>query len=58
MPRNNKKSSSNKNQVAINNKLKDKPTYKIIILGSGGVGKVSLVIKQTNTRSTLNIHMS
>jgi hypothetical protein len=43
MPRNHKKSSSNGNPSATNRKLKEKPTYKIIVLGSGGVGKVSLV---------------
>jgi GTPase SAR1 family protein len=36
-----KKSSSNEHQIAINKKSKDKPTYKIIVLGCGGVGKVS-----------------
>lgn len=41
MPRNSKVKSSNKYNIASMNKMKDKPTYKIIILGSGGVGKVS-----------------
>jgi len=41
MPRNYKPTSTNEHQIAINKKLKDKPTYKIIVLGCGGVGKVS-----------------
>jgi len=41
MPRNYKSKSSNEQQSAINKKSKDKPTYKIIVLGCGGVGKVS-----------------
>jgi GTPase SAR1 family protein len=41
MPRNYKSTSTNEHQIAINKKLKDKPTYKIIVLGCGGVGKVS-----------------
>jgi hypothetical protein len=42
MPRNRKTSSSNGHSNAIAKKSKDKPTYKIIVLGSGGVGKVRL----------------
>jgi GTPase SAR1 family protein len=42
MPR--RSSSSNEHQIAINKKSKEKPTYKIIVLGCGGVGKVSLKI--------------
>jgi len=38
MPRKHKTSSSN---GLATKKIKDKPTYKIIVLGSGGVGKVS-----------------
>jgi hypothetical protein len=41
MPRNHKTSASNGHSNAIAKKSKDKPTYKIIVLGSGGVGKVS-----------------
>ncbi len=44
MPRNYKRTSSNEHQIATNKKSKDKPTYKIIVLGCGGVGKVSLLI--------------
>jgi len=40
MPRNHRKSSSNGHSNALAKKSKDKPTYKIIVLGSGGVGKV------------------
>lgn len=41
MPRKNRKtSSSNGHQNISTKKTKDKPTYKIIVLGSGGVGKV------------------
>jgi hypothetical protein len=42
MPRNRKTSSSTGHSNAIAKKSKDKPTYKIIVLGSGGVGKVRL----------------
>jgi GTPase SAR1 family protein len=41
MPRNYKKSSANGHQNTTSKRSKDKPTYKIIVLGSGGVGKVS-----------------
>jgi GTPase SAR1 family protein len=41
MPRKYQPKSSNEHQTAINKKSKDKPTYKIIVLGCGGVGKVS-----------------
>ena len=41
MPRNPKTSSSNGHAVISAKKSKEKPTYKIIVLGSGGVGKVS-----------------
>jgi len=44
MPRNYKRTSSNEHQIATNKKSKDKPSYKIIVLGCGGVGKVSLLI--------------
>jgi hypothetical protein len=40
MPRKHKTSSSNGHSNTIAKKSKDKPTYKIIVLGSGGVGKV------------------
>ncbi len=40
MPRNHKTSTSNGHSNATAKKTKDKPTYKIIVLGSGGVGKV------------------
>ncbi len=40
MPRNHKTSSSNGHSNTATRKSKDKPTYKIIVLGSGGVGKV------------------
>lgn len=40
MPRNHKKSSTNGHANGTTKKTKDKPTYKIIVLGSGGVGKV------------------
>jgi predicted GTPase len=43
MPRNYKSKSSNEQQASKAKKSKDKPTYKIIVLGSGGVGKVSLI---------------
>ncbi|CAF1122923.1 unnamed protein product [Rotaria sordida] len=45
MPRNYKPTSSNKRQPATVNKFKDKPTYKIIVLGSGGVGKSAITIQ-------------
>lgn len=45
MPRNYKSKSSNDNQGSKTKKSKDKPTYKIIVLGSGGVGKVSFIYK-------------
>jgi GTPase SAR1 family protein len=45
MPRYNKSKSSNEHQASKAKKSKDKPTYKIIVLGSGGVGKVSLIYK-------------
>jgi hypothetical protein len=41
MPRNHRSKSSNEHQTTASKRLKDKPTYKIIVLGSGGVGKVS-----------------
>jgi len=44
MPRKSKSTSSNEHQIGLNKKSKDKPTYKIIVLGCGGVGKVSLNI--------------
>ena len=40
MPRNHKTSTSNGHSKTTAKKLKDKPTYKIIVLGTGGVGKV------------------
>lgn len=40
MPKKSKSTSSNENS---NKKPKDKPTYKIIVLGCGGVGKVSFI---------------
>lgn len=40
MPRKHKASPSNGHSNALAKKAKDKPTYKIIVLGSGGVGKV------------------
>ena len=43
MPRNHKSKSSNQHQTTTTKKLRDKPTYKIIVLGSGGVGKVSFL---------------
>jgi GTPase SAR1 family protein len=43
MPRNHKTASSNNQHVTAAKKPKDKSTYKIIVLGSGGVGKVSVL---------------
>jgi GTPase SAR1 family protein len=43
MPRNRRSKSSNEHQTTTAKKLKEKPTYKIIVLGSGGVGKVSFL---------------
>ncbi|CAF0949497.1 unnamed protein product [Rotaria sordida] len=45
MPRNHKTSSSNGHTNATTKKVKDKPTYKIIVLGSGGVGKSAITIQ-------------
>ncbi|CAF1162844.1 unnamed protein product [Rotaria sp. Silwood1] len=46
MPRNCKSKLSNKqHQLTTVNKFKDKPTYKIIVLGSGGVGKSAITIQ-------------
>jgi GTPase SAR1 family protein len=42
MSQNYKSKSSSGHQIPTTKKSKDKPTYKIIVLGSGGVGKVSL----------------
>lgn len=53
MPRKNK--SSNEHHTSPTKKGKDKPTYKIIVLGSGGVGKVRNWTFP-NTSST-NLHM-
>ena len=44
MPRNHKKPTSNIHSNGCTRKSKDKPTYKIIILGSGGVGKVRIYV--------------
>lgn len=44
MPKTYKPTSTNEHhQNNANKKLKDKPTYKIIVLGCGGVGKVSKI---------------
>ncbi|CAF3999746.1 unnamed protein product [Rotaria magnacalcarata] len=45
MPRNHKRSSANGHVNATTKKSKDKPTYKIIVLGSGGVGKSAVTIQ-------------
>ncbi|CAF2754022.1 unnamed protein product [Rotaria sp. Silwood2] len=45
MPRNYKPTSPNKHEPVTVNKSKDKPTYKIIVLGSGGVGKSAITIQ-------------
>ncbi|CAM4920913.1 unnamed protein product [Rotaria socialis] len=45
MPRNHKRSSGNGHVNAATKKTKDKPTYKIIVLGSGGVGKSAITIQ-------------
>ena len=59
MPRNYKRTSSNKRQVATANKSKDKSTYKIIVLGSGGVGKVSLdLISKRVINGTVKVSIS
>jgi len=36
---------SSEHQIGTNKKLKDKPTYKIIVLGCGGVGKSAITIQ-------------
>jgi len=51
MPRNHKKSSSNGHSNATAKKFKDKPTYKIIVLGTGGVGKVRFYFFQIHSVS-------
>ncbi|CAF1002441.1 unnamed protein product [Adineta steineri] len=45
MPRKHKTASTNNHSTTSMKKFKDKPTYKIIVLGSGGVGKSAITIQ-------------
>ncbi|CAF3841303.1 unnamed protein product [Rotaria magnacalcarata] len=57
MPRTSKTKFSNKQHIGAITKPKDKPTYKLIVLGSGGVAAAALRIPyfETSARTRLNV---